>query len=472
MSILASFMVPHPPMIVPEVGRGSEKQVEKTIRSYEQVADEIASLCPDTIIITSPHQTMYADYFHISPGKRAKGSFKRFGVPGVKFSEEYDEDLVDKISELADREHLPCGTLGEEDSELDHGTMVPLWFIRNKYKGGKIVRIGLSGLPLKDHYKLGMIIRDAVEKLERKAVFVASGDLSHKLQDYGPYGFAKEGPEYDKRIMDVMGRAAFGDLFDFSESFCDKAAECGHRSFVIMAGAWDRKNVRTEVLSHEDVTGVGYGICTFYPEDGDCPDRNFLNSFLLKKEKELNEKREASDIYVRLARLSLESYIRDRRMISIPEDLIKLAGGENIPDQLLRSRAGAFVSIHKFGNLRGCIGTIFPCAPNVAQEIANNAISASTRDPRFDPITEDELPDLEINVDVLGEPEDIVSADQLDVKRYGVIVSGKGGRRGLLLPDLDGVDTVEDQIAIAMQKGGIRPSDDFKLQRFEVVRHV
>lgn len=472
MSILASFMVPHPPMIVPEVGRGSEKQVEKTIRSYEQVADEIASLCPDTIIITSPHQTMYADYFHISPGKRAKGSFKRFGVPGVKFSEEYDEDLVDKISELADREHLPCGTLGEEDSELDHGTMVPLWFIRNKYKGGKIVRIGLSGLPLKDHYKLGMIIRDAVEKLERKAVFVASGDLSHKLQDYGPYGFAKEGPEYDKRIMDVMGRAAFGDLFDFSESFCDKAAECGHRSFVIMAGAWDRKNVRTEVLSHEDVTGVGYGICTFYPEDGDCPDRSFLNSFLLKKEKELNEKREASDIYVRLARLSLESYIRDRRMISIPEDLIKLAGGEKIPDQLLRSRAGAFVSIHKFGNLRGCIGTIFPCAPNVAQEIANNAISASTRDPRFDPITEDELPDLEINVDVLGEPEDIVSADQLDVKRYGVIVSGKGGRRGLLLPDLEGVDTVEDQIAIAMQKGGIRPSDDFKLQRFEVVRHV
>ena len=472
MSILASFMVPHPPMIVPEVGRGSEKQVEKTIRSYEQVADEIASLCPDTIIITSPHQTMYADYFHISPGKRAKGSFKRFGVPGVKFSEEYDEDLVDKISEIADREHLPCGTLGEEDSELDHGTMVPLWFIRNKYKGGKIVRIGLSGLPLKDHYKLGMIIRDAVEKLERKAVFVASGDLSHKLQDYGPYGFAKEGPEYDKRIMDVMGRAAFGELFDFSESFCDKAAECGHRSFVIMAGAWDRKNVRTEVLSHEDVTGVGYGICTFYPEDGDCPDRNFLNSFLLKKEKELNEKREASDIYVRLARLSLESYIRDRRMISIPEDLIKLAGGEKIPDQLLRSRAGAFVSIHKFGNLRGCIGTIFPCAPNVAQEIANNAISASTRDPRFDPITEDELPDLEINVDVLGEPEDIVSADQLDVKRYGVIVSGKGGRRGLLLPDLDGVDTVEDQIAIAMQKGGIRPSDDFKLQRFEVVRHV
>ena len=181
MSLLASFMVPHPPLIVPEVGRGGEKQVEKTIASYERVADEIAALKPDTIIITSPHQTMYGDYFHISPGKRAKGSFKKFGVPGVAFSEEYDDELVDKIEELADYCHFPCGTLGEEDSSLDHGTMVPLWFIRNKYKGGKIVRIGLSGLPLTKHYELGMIIDSAIEALGRKAVFVASGDLSHKL---------------------------------------------------------------------------------------------------------------------------------------------------------------------------------------------------------------------------------------------------------------------------------------------------
>ena len=158
MSVLASFMVPHPPLIVPEVGRGNEKQVAKTVSSYEKIAEEIASLKPDTIVITSPHSVMYADYFHISPGKRAKGSFSRFGAPGIRFLEEYDEDLVDKISEIADSEGFPCGTLGEESSELDHGTMVPLWFIRQKYKGGKIVRIGLSGLPLTEHYRLGLII--------------------------------------------------------------------------------------------------------------------------------------------------------------------------------------------------------------------------------------------------------------------------------------------------------------------------
>ena len=182
---------------------------------------------------------------------------------------------------MADEEDFPAGTMGERDSALDHGTMVPLWFIRNKYKEGKIVRIGLSGLPLIDHYRLGIIIRSAVEALDRRVVFVASGDLSHKLQEYGPYGYVPEGPEYDERIMDVMGRGAFGELLDFDSSFCDKAAECGHRSFVIMAGALDGLSVRAERLSHQDVTGVGYGICTFYP-DGADESRHFLDEKLAR----------------------------------------------------------------------------------------------------------------------------------------------------------------------------------------------
>ena len=458
-------MVPHPPLIVPSVGRGGEKQVEKTIRSYEKVAEEIAALAPETIVITSPHSVLYADYFHVSPGKTAKGSFANFRAPEVKFSEEYDEDLVDTLCEIAYAEGFPCGTLGEEDKDLDHGTMVPLWFIRNKYKEGRIVRIGLSGLPLTDHYQLGMYIARAAEELGRKIVIVASGDLSHKLQDYGPYGYAPEGPEYDERIMNVMKEASFGELFGFDEAFCDKAAECGHRSFVIMAGAWDGKKVKPAMYSHEDVTGVGYGICSFYP-DGDQkdPKRCFLSAHLKAKEKEIEEQIASSDEYVRLARKTIDTYIRTGEKIR-PSDL-------ELPEDLTGRRAGAFVSIHKQGKLRGCIGTIGPVAKNLAQEIVNNAISASTRDPRFDPIREDELPWLEISVDVLGEPEDIESIDQLDVKRYGVIVSMRDGRRGLLLPDLDGVDTPEEQVAIARNKGGIGSHENYSLQRFEVVRHV
>ncbi|MBR3642085.1 MAG: AmmeMemoRadiSam system protein A, partial [Parasporobacterium sp.] len=408
MSILAAFLVPHPPMIVPQIGRGSEEQVLETIRAYEQVADEIASLRPETILISSPHATMYADYFHISPGRAARGSFASFGVPDISFLETYDEEIVRRIDSLAREWHVEAGMLGETDPLLDHGTMVPLWFIRQKYNDFKIVRIGLSGLPLADHYKLGMLIREVVEATGRKAVFVASGDLSHKLQEYGPYGFAPEGPQYDRELMDVCARGAFGELLDFDEGFCDRAAECGHRSFVIMAGTMDAQSVRANALSHQDVTGVGYGICTFYPEGPD-ESRHFLNQYLKKWSYEMS-----GDEYVKLARKSLESYILRGETIDVPEDL---------PPEMLQKRAGAFVSIHKFGKLRGCIGTIMATTDSVAREIIENAISASTRDPRFDPIEAGELQYLEINVDVLSEPEEIGSMDELDVKKYGVIVS-------------------------------------------------
>ncbi len=460
MSIVAAFMVPHPPMIVPEVGRGSEKQIEKTIKAYEKVADEIAELKPETIIISSPHSIMYSDYFHISPGTGATGSFADFGAPGVRFDVEYDEELVNALAGKTKSAGFPAGTLGEKQKELDHGTMVPLYFILKKYKDFKLVRTGLSGLDLLKHYEYGMMIKDSVEGLGRKVVFVASGDLSHKLQDYGPYGFAEEGPVYDSRIMDVCSGARFGELFDFDESFCEKAAECGHRSFVIMAGALDGRLVEANQYSHEDVTGVGYGICSFIPK-GDDESRHFLKRRLEAVQDELNEKRQKLDDYVKLARASAEYFVKTGRQMDLPEW---------VPAELLNAKAGAFVSIHKFGALRGCIGTIASTQKNLALEIIHNAVSAVSEDPRFEPVEEDELKYLEINVDVLGEAEPIKSTAELDVKKYGVIVQS-GYRRGLLLPDLDGVDTVEEQVAIARRKGGIAPGEKVDLFRFEVVRH-
>ena len=460
MAIEAAFMVPHPPMIVPEVGRGSEKQVEATRAAYGQIAEEAAALKPETVIISSPHATMYTDYFHISPGRGAGGSFARFGAPQVRFKEEYDTELVRVLERLASEAGFPAGTRGERDPELDHGTMVPLYFLRQHCSGFRIVRVGLSGLPLEDHYRLGRLIRQAVAETGRRAVFIASGDLSHKLQTYGPYGFAPEGPQYDERIMDVCGRAAFGELFDFDETFCERAAECGHRSFVIMAGALDGRAVTARRLSHEDVTGVGYGICTFDPAGPD-ESRRFLAVREAELERKLGDIRRRSDPWVTLARQSVESYVRRREVLKVPDGL---------PKELTDRRAGAFVSIHKHGQLRGCIGTIAPTRDSLAEEIIQNAVSASSRDPRFDPIRPDELKWLEINVDVLGEPEDIASEAKLDVRRYGVIVS-RGHRRGLLLPDLEGVDTVRQQVDIARRKAGIGPEEPVRLQRFEVVRH-
>ena len=472
MGIIAGFMVPHPPMIVPDVGRGSESVVEETTKAYEKVADEIAELEPDTIVISSPHSVMYADYFHISPGTHASGDFGAFRAPQVSFDVDYDSQFALQWSNHAAVNDIDAGTLGEKDPDLDHGTMVPLYFIMKKYTDFKLVRIGLSGFSLSTHYRMGMLCSTVAEELNRRVVYVASGDLSHKLKEDGPYGFNASGPVYDERIMDVMSSGEFDRLLDFDETLCNMAAECGHRSFVMLAGALDRKSVSIERLVHQDVTGVGYGICTYHIE-GEDPDRAFLDKWNGRENARRQALRDKEDVYVRLARKSLESYIRKGEKIDWYDVKDELGSAtDKAISELEDMRAGAFVSIHKEGKLRGCIGTISATRSCIADEIIENAISASTRDPRFDPIEEDELDALEISVDVLGEAEAIMSPAELDVKRYGVIVT-KNRRRGLLLPNLDGVDTVEEQLSIAKQKAGLAPDEEgCFLERFEVVRHT
>ena len=465
MSIVGAMMVPHPPIMLPEVGRGEEKKIEETVLAYEKAARMVRDLKPETVIVSSPHSVMYSDYFHISPGRAARGDMGAFRAREVSFNVDYDNELTDKLARTAMKEDFPAGVLGEKDPALDHGTMIPLYYINKYYTDYRLVRIGLSGLTLPDHYRLGRLIQRVCNELGRRVFFVGSGDLSHKLLAEGPYGFAPEGPRYDERIMDVMGRAAFDELFDFDESFCDKAAECGHRSFCIMAGALDGLNVKTEKISHQGTFGVGYGVCTYVVEDDGKvhEERQFLRKWEKKMGRILDERRANEDPYVRLARETIESYIREGKKPELPVDL---------PEEMKSDRAGTFVSIHKEGRLRGCIGTISPVYGCIGDEIIENAISASTRDPRFDPIKTDELLSLEINVDVLSPAEDISSKEELDVKRYGVIVT-KGYKRGLLLPNLDGVDTVDEQVAIALRKAGLSENEKgYSLQRFEVVRHI
>lgn len=460
MYINGAIMVPHPPMIIPDIGQGQEKNVEETIHAYEEAASKVAEWKPDTIVLISPHATMYADYFHISPGKKAKGDFRQFNAPQVSFEVDYDEELVDAISDLCQAQHLMAGTLGEKDSRLDHGTMVPLYFMEQKWKDYQLVCIGLSGLSLTEHYKLGQIIKKAAESLKRKIVIVGSGDLSHCLKEDGPYGYKKEGPMYDNEIMEIMENGDFLRLFDFTEEFRSSAGECGHGSFVIMAGALDQTAVNVRRLSYQDVTGVGYGICVF-EVIGEDNGRNFGEQYKKREADRLKKRKAEEDEHVRLARASLEHYVKNKTPLDMPKQL---------PQELTGRRAGAFVSLKKEGRLRGCIGTIGPVRNSVAEEILANAISAGTKDPRFSPVSAEELDELEYSVDVLGQPEPVESETQLDAKRYGVIVTN-GDRRGLLLPNLEGVDTPAQQIAIARQKAGINPGEPVNLERFEVVRH-
>jgi len=460
MAVTGAFIVPHPPIIFPEVGRGEEKKIQKTIDAYREVARRIAALKPETVVISSPHSVMYGDYFHISPGNGAKGDFRKFGAPEVSVSVDYDSEFVDTLHALAKAEGFPAGTMGEREPELDHATLIPLRFIQEKYTDFKAVRIGLSGLGAVEHYELGKLVARAAGKLGRRVVYVASGDLSHKLKDDGPYGFSPDGPVFDSEVTEAMETGDFMRFLTFDEPFCESAAECGLRSFQMMAGALDGEAVSSELLSYEGPFGVGYGVASFRPI-GDDSGRHFDVEYRSAEAQKLVETKAGEDPYVRLARYSLETFVKTGAAAQLPSGL---------PEDMLNRRAGVFVSLKEFGRLRGCIGTISPVTGSVAEEILRNAVSACSEDPRFDPVTKDELPELVYSVDVLGEPERINSKAVLDPVKYGVIVSN-GGRRGLLLPNLEGVETVDQQIDIARQKAGIGRGEPLELHRFEVVRH-
>lgn len=474
MGIIAAFAVPHPPLAVPAVGRGRERDIAPTLEAYREVARRIAALAPDVIVLSSPHAELYLDYFHIAGGPDARGDLSQFGAGSERAHVTYDEGFVREVSRRAKELGIPAGTAGERDPELDHATMVPLHFLREAGVDVPLVRLGLSGLSPLAHYELGMLIARTAEKLGRRAVYVASGDLSHKLTEDGPYGFSFEGPEFDRAVCQAFELADFGKLLEFDEGFCERAAECGLRSFQIMAGSLDRTPVKSELLSYEGPFGVGYGVAAFEPtgEPGSAPERDFAETYERWHEDRLARIRADEDPYVSLARRSLETFVRTGHRIEVPRDLrADLPAGPRA--DLLGRRAGCFVSIKVDGQLRGCIGTISPVRDSLAEEICANAISAGRHDPRFPPVEAEELDQLVYDVDVFGETELVSGPDGLDPSRYGVVVSTDDGRRGVLLPDLDGVDTVDEQVGIAARKGGIDlVRDEVTLDRFEVVRHL
>ncbi len=465
--IIGTYIFPHPPVLIPEIGKGTEKEAAATLAAAKRAAREIAGLKPATIILTTPHGPVFQDFIHINIKHTLTGNMKKFGSPETKLQFKNNLTLAGSIIKIANMESIPCGGLDDSltakygiSEELDHGAFVPLYFIAAEYNEFNLVHISIAGLPFKELYRFGSCIAQAVEQSEEEVLFLASGDLSHKLTRDGPYGFDPSGPEYDRQLIRFLKESDPEGLLQFEESFLENAGECGLRSFLMMFGALDGFDVKSEVYSYEGPFGVGYSVASFKPgmrQEGE----SLLNKLDRTELEKLNELRSSEDPYVALARKSLEMYVMNGTMIDVPEVL---------PVEMAKKKAGVFVSIKKEGQLRGCIGTTTPARHNIAEEIIHNAVSAGTQDPRFNSVQEEELESLVYSVDVLGEAEVIDTVDELDVKRYGVIVRA-GRRSGLLLPDLEGIDTPDGQVSIALQKAGIKPSENFIMERFEVIRH-
>lgn len=466
--LLKVYLMPHPPIMIHEIGRGEEEKVKNTIDSALQVAEEIEVMKPETIIIVvPPHGPAFEDAMSINTEGILKGDLSNFGASQIKFNLTVDTGLIDIIMKKSSENNISVAPIDVNtarrysiSNDLDHGSMIPLYFINKKFKQFKIVHITYGLLSREELYHFGNIIRESVEESERDAVLVASGDLSHRLTPEAPAGYSPLGLQFDNELTGFLKRPSRDEIMSVNRELVDAAGECGYRSILVMLGALNGVDVLPKALSYEGPFGVGYCVAS-YDIIKSNKEEDKVKFYYEKKRTNIIRLREQEDEYVSLARESLEHYIKTGKTLELKD---------NLPSQMLNIKAGTFVSLKKNGQLRGCIGTIEGVQQNIALEIAENAISAGTRDPRFYPVDEDELGEIEYSVDVLGGAEPISSENELDPKRYGVIVT-KDSRSGLLLPNLEGVDTVDEQVKIALNKAGINKGEDYSLERFEVIRH-
>lgn len=359
--IISSYIMPHPPILVPEVGKGEEAKALKTYTAFRKAAMDISRERPTTIILTTPHGPMFQDFIHISVKDRLKGDLSKFGAGAVKMEYENNLEMVNGIIKKAHAAGIDCGGVDDKiarkyglQRDLDHGATVPLYFIGKEFSGFKLVHISIAGLPFRDLYRFGMCIAQTVGEAsmgDERVVFVASGDLSHRLLKEGNYGFHESGPRFDQMLVDSVRECKPENLLSIDEDFCESAGECGLRSFIMMYGALDGFGLKSEVYSYEGPFGVGYSIARIEPVQ------------IAKSAKDIQsaEIRKSEDPYVALARKTLETFVRTGKTIEIPA---------NLPDDIINNKAGVFVSLKKEGRLRGCIGTISAVRRNIAEEIA------------------------------------------------------------------------------------------------------
>jgi len=414
----------------------------------EKMVDEAAEK-QDVIGLVSPH----AGYVYSGPVAGAVISRVRFkdtfviigpnhtgsGKPlSIMTEGKWQTPLgdVDIDSELARHLLSISQHLQEDDAahQFEHSIEVQLPFLQYFKPDIKIVPITLSFASLDAYREIGKEIARAIRETQKEAVIMASSDMTH-------YEAQETAARKDRQAIDAILRLDEDELFRRVEQYNISMCGCAPVASLI-AAARELGATSAELVKYQtsgDTSGdysavVGYA------------------GIIIKAI--------AMHPLVQLARNTVETYITSGEVISPPEELT--------PE--MEQKAGVFVSLHRFGELRGCIGTFEPTQSSVAREIISNAVSSATRDPRFPPVAPEELEDLEYSIDVLTKPKRVKSKKELDPRKYGVIVEC-GFRKGLLLPDLEGVDSVDQQINICCQKAGILPTEPIDLYKFEVNRY-
>lgn len=449
--VFAGF-VPHPPLLIEGIGDGEKAEVAQTDGAYREFARRLKETAPTTVVVVTPHGPVFSDAFTMAGWPSLKGDFTPFGSL-VSMAWPNDLDYVERAQALAGARNLPLLSLTARElashrhsTTLDHGAMVPLWYLQQAGWQGKVVCVRIGGLPPAQCYGMGQVLAQAAD--QGSVALVASGDMSHCLTMDAPSPYNPAGAQFDEVIVRALAEKNFTTVLAISPELRQRAAECGWRPLITLLGALDGRACQSEVLSYQGPFGVGYLVATFeLGPPGSMP------SLPLPKARPV----EASP-HTRLAKDAIRHYLETG---DVPEEAAKPP---------LDTKAAAFVTLHLDDQLRGCIGTIQPAQSSLAQEIVVNAIDAATEDPRFPPVTAEELAELIISVDVLSPPTP-AQYSQLDPARLGLIAQWQG-KRGLLLPDLPGVDSPEEQLKIVCAKANIPwpKSREAELYTFTVER--
>jgi AmmeMemoRadiSam system protein A/AmmeMemoRadiSam system protein B len=456
-AIVFSGIAPHPPIMVPEVGGQSIVEVRRSIDAMAELTRRIIASGAETVVLISPHAPLDARAFVAYHTPKLYGDFANFRAPATRVEFPLDEGLLEAITRTA--AEVDYEVMNLEDYMLDHGTAVPLYFLGRYGWSGRVVALGYSFLSNGDHLQFGACVRKAADTVGRSVAFVASGDLSHRLKPEAPAGYNPAAHRFDEEVVDALQDNSPNRIIDIDQELRRTAGECGYRSMLVALGATQKLTPACDVLNYEAPFGVGYLVA------------QLTNAKATTQSKVVNQPSEVEDAgeetaatedLPALARKAVETFVLTGKQITAPAKA----------SALLSARASCFVSIKTHtGDLRGCIGTIEPAKQNLAEELIANSINAATRDPRFEPVSASELAELRYSVDILGAPEPTTFAE-LDPKTYGVIVEDESGKlRGLLLPDITGVDTARQQVDVAARKAGIAPGNPLRLSRFRVDRY-
>ncbi len=253
-------ILPHPPILVPEIGGGEVKKIKATALAMEKVAEDFETAKIETVIIISPHAPMVSEAFTVLKSERYTGDFSQFGFGGNLIELEGNSKLEEKIQEKARENNLPLLTLNM--SQLDHGILVPLYFLSKK-NDFKLVPLAYSLLSRDEHIKFGEVLKEVAQKTRENIAIVASGDLSHCLTEDAPAPYNPRGKEFDEKMKELLEEQKFEEIINLDENLVEEAAECGYRSILILLGAIKDLNLKAEVLSYEGPFGVGYLVAEF-----------------------------------------------------------------------------------------------------------------------------------------------------------------------------------------------------------------